>query len=261
MLKSKPKIRLFVESPLGPGTDLTLGEAQTHYLANVMRIHAGDTLLLFNGRDGEWVSSVARIAKNHCSVSVDHQTREQRPEDGPWLAFAPVKKSAVDFIAEKATELGAARLCPTFTSRTAVSRVNVDRLRANAIEAAEQSERLTVPEVMEPVTFEHLVSRWPSDRPLFILHGRDRGQPVFERFTAIEPAPGGRQPPPPGFLIGPEGGFSPSELDLASELPFASVIEMGPRVLRCETAVLAVLACWQAIAGDWRARRAPRNSS
>ncbi|NJN05326.1 MAG: hypothetical protein HC814_01485 [Rhodobacteraceae bacterium] len=112
MLKSKPKIRLFAESPLEPGVDLTLGEAQTHYLANVMRVHAGDTLLLFNGRDGEWASTVARIGKNRCSVSVDLQTREQRPEDGPWLAFAPVKKSAVDFIAEKATELGAARLCP-----------------------------------------------------------------------------------------------------------------------------------------------------
>lgn len=254
MLKSKPKIRLFVDSPLAPHMDLTLDDAQAHYLANVMRIRAGEAVSLFNGRDGEWMCVVHKVGKNLCAVSVELQARAQHPEDGPWLAFAPVKKTAVDFIAEKATELGVSRLCPTFTSRTAVNRVNVNRLRANAIEAAEQSERLSVPDVMDPVSLEELLSHWPPERPLFVLHGRGRGQPVAERFLAIRDAPEGRQAPPPGFLIGPEGGFSPMELDLAVELPFVSIIEMGPRVLRCETAALAALACWQAMAGDWHER-------
>ncbi len=261
MLKSKTKIRLFVESPLKPGLDLTLDEAQAHYLAHVMRVRSGDSLSLFNGRHGEWMSHVARIGKNICSVFVERQTRKQQPEQGPWLAFAPIKKTAVDFIAEKATELGSSRLCPVFTSRTAVTRINVRRLRANAIEAAEQSERLTVPDVMDPVPFEDFISRWPSERALFILHGRGQGQPVFEHFAAIRSVSTRRQSCPPGFLIGPEGGFSPSELDLAGNLPFVSVIEMGPRVLRCETAAMAVLACWQAIAGDWRERPGPQDSS
>ncbi len=151
MLKSKPKIRLFVDIPLAAGSDLNLDDAPAHYLAHVMRVRAGESLLLFNGRDGEWMATVDTIAKNRCAVSVDTRTRAQHPEHGPWLAFAPVKKTAVDFIAEKATELGVSRLCPTYTSRTAVSRVNVGRLRANAIEAAEQSERLSVPDVMDPV--------------------------------------------------------------------------------------------------------------
>jgi len=258
MLKSKPKIRLFVDSPLAPGPDLILTDAPAHYLAHVMRVRAGESVLLFNGRDGEWVCTVGKIGKNLCAVSVNTQTRAQRPEHGPWLAFAPVKKTAVDFIAEKATELGVSRLCPTFTSRTAVSRVNVGRLRANAIEAAEQSERLSIPDVMEPVPLADLLSHWLPERPLFVLHGRDRGQPVAEHFLTIDSGPEGRQALPPGFLIGPEGGFSSSELDLAAELPFVSIIEMGPRVLRCETAALAALACWQAMAGDWRQ---PRNSS
>jgi 16S rRNA (uracil1498-N3)-methyltransferase len=261
MPNSKPKIRLFVESSLKPAIDVTVDEAQAHYLAHVMRVRSGESLLLFNGRDGEWMSRVTNIGKNLCSVSVERQTRNQQSEQGPWLAFAPVKKNAVDFIAEKATELGASRLCPIFTSQTAVTRVHVRRLRANAIEAAEQSERLTVPDVMDPAPFDDLVFRWPADRTLFILHGRGQGLPVFDQFAAIRSASSAWQSYPPGFLIGPEGGLSPSELDLAANLPFVSVIEMGPRVLRCETAALAVLACWQAIAGDWRERPGPQDSN
>ncbi len=257
MLKSKPKIRLFVDNPLAPGLNLTLDDAPAHYLANVMRTQTGDRVLLFNGRDGEWACTVGKIGKTLCAVSVEAQTRAQHPEHGPWLAFAPVKKTAVDFIAEKATELGVSRLCPTFTSRTAVNRVNVNRLRANAIGAAEQSERLSIPDVAEPVTLADLLSHWPPDRPLFVLHGRGGGQPIAAHFLEILSVPERRQTPPPGFLIGPEGGLSPSELDLAAELPFVSTIVMGPRVLRCETAALAALACWQAIAGDWHGPRQP----
>ncbi len=260
MLKSKAKIRLFVDGPLAAGLDLTLGDAPTHYLAHVMRIGTGETVLLFNGRDGEWACPVVNIGKNLCVVSVERRTRAQRREDGPWLAFAPVKKTAVDFIAEKATELGVSRLCPTFTERTAVSRINVGRLRANAIEAAEQSERLSVPEVMDAVSLRDLLADWPSGRTLFIMHGRGRGLPIAERFSAFQSPSDGPRALAPGFLIGPEGGFGPSELDRALELPFVSVIEMGPRVLRCETAALAALACWQAMAGDWRERRQPLNS-
>ena len=248
----KHKARLFIRQPLTCGADVAVAGKQAHYLANVMRVGVGDHISLFNGRDGEWLASAARIRKTDCVLVPDVQTRRQQSEMGPWLAFAPIKKAAIDFLAEKATELGVSILCPVFTSRTTAGRVNLDRLGAHVIEAAEQCGRLTVPEIATPVTLDVFVSGWSPDRPLILLDGGGRGQTLVQVASAIQ-ARGERDSlSNPGFLIGPEGGFSPSELDLVDQLPFVATVRMGPRTLRCETAALSALACWQAIAGDWR---------
>jgi 16S rRNA (uracil1498-N3)-methyltransferase len=248
----KHKARLFVHQPLNHGVDVIVEGKQAHYLANVMRVAVGDNLSLFNGRDGEWLASATRIGKTDCVLVPDVQTRRQRSETGPWLAFAPIKKTAIDFLAEKATELGVSILCPVFTSRTVAGRINLDRLGAHVIEAAEQCGRLTVPEIAAPLTLDAFLSGWSRDRPLILLDGGDRGQTVLQVVSAIQAEGMGNSWLNPGFLIGPEGGFSPSELDLVSQLPFVATVRMGPRTLRCETAALSALACWQAIAGDWR---------
>ena len=245
------KVRLFVEEALVADAVLSLGGGQANYLVNVMRIRSGDTLLLFNGRDGEWQAGLAHAGKQACRVHITRQIRPQRPEPGPWLLFAPIKKTAIDFIAEKATELGASRLWPVFTHHTAATRINLERLRAHAIEASEQCERLTVPEVENPLQLDELADRWPPDGPLLVLDARGGGMPIAEAVAEAR-----RSRPPsgilgPGILVGPEGGLTAAEIDVLAEMPFALLVSHGPRILRAETAALAALACWQALAGDW----------
>lgn len=251
-----PKTRLYTEEPLAAHAALTVADGQANYLVNVMRLQAGDSLLVFNGRDGEWEARVAHARRQACTLSVAGQVRPQRAEPGPWLVFAPIKKTAVDFIVEKATELGVCRLWPVFTLHTAVSRVNLERLRAHAIEASEQCERLTVPNIETPRPIGALMQQWPPDRPLLVLDERGGGAPIAG-VAAL--AAEQRWDLPPGILAGPEGGFAASELDALATLPFVTRIALGPRILKTETAALAALACWQAIAGDWRAPPPPRD--
>jgi 16S rRNA (uracil1498-N3)-methyltransferase len=247
---SRPKARLFVEEPLAADAVLTLAGNQANYLVNVMRVQSGDSLLLFNGRDGEWQAQVEQTRRQGCTVVTVRQLRPQRAEPGPWLLFAPIKKTAVDFVIEKSTELGVSRLWPVFTLHTAASRINLDRLRAHAIEASEQCERLTVPDVESPLPLGEIATRWPSGRTLLVLDEHGRGTPIAAVLTAGSRA--GRWEPPPGILAGPEGGFAAAELNVLAELPFVARVTLGPRILRAETAALAALACWQAIAGDGR---------
>lgn len=248
------KIRLFVEGDLGPGQTVPLSAAQSHYLTHVMRRGAGDALGVFNGRDGEWLAQLRRAERNAVTLTLDRLLRAQHGEAGPWLAFAPVKKSATDFIVEKATELGAARLLPIMTRRTIAGRVKTDRLRAIAVEAAEQSERLSVPDVAEPVALADLVRAWPAPRPLLVADPHGGGRPVFDVLRDLSAGTDGGdgEATPPCFVVGPEGGLTSSDLDLLAVLPCAKPIRLGPRILRAETAALAALVCWQAIAGDWR---------
>jgi 16S rRNA (uracil1498-N3)-methyltransferase len=241
-----PKARLFVEEALAANASLVLDGGQASYLVNVMRLRPGDALLLFNGRDGEWQGRVERAARQSCRVDVALQVRRQRAELGPWLVFAPIKKTGVDFIAEKATELGASRLWPVFTRNTAAARINLERLRAHAIEAAEQCERLTVPDVESPLQLEALAGRWPPDRPLLVLDARGDAAPLAKALTEI-----GHSGPPPGILVGPEGGLTASEMQTLGRSPFVARVTLGRRILRAETAALAALACWQVLAGDW----------
>ncbi len=238
-------IRLWVEEALAPGQVIGLSAAQAHYLRNVMRLRAGAQVALFNGRDGEWLGRVDGIGKGWCSLSIGAQMRPQRAEADIWLVFAPLKRARLDFMAQHATELGVSALWPVFTRHTAVARVNRDRLHANAIEAAEQSTRLTVPEVFDPVPLDQAIAEWPAERRLFVCDESGAAVPAAEIFASQAAGPA-------AMLCGPEGGFAASELDGLRKLPFVTAVGLGPRVLRAETAAIAALACWQALAGDWR---------
>src|ERR1700722_2575595 len=158
------RTRLFVDAALEPGGAVTLDEGPTHYLLHVLRAKAGDRVLLFNGRDGEWLAGISATSKRDVTVAVAKQTEKQTDVPDVWLLFAPVKKTPSDYLAQKATELGAKKLQPVFTHRTIVTRINQERLKANAVEAAEQSARLTVPEIGEAVALEKLVDSWPRGR-------------------------------------------------------------------------------------------------
>ncbi len=244
MPHSKPKARLFVDAALGPGAGVGLDAGQAHYLDRVMRLAASDAVLVFNGRDGEWRARLEDGGGKRRALAVDRQTRAQAAEPGPWLAFAPLKKTPMDFVAVKATELGVSRLLPVFTRRTAARRVATARLRANAREAAEQCGRLSVPEVVEPVDLQALLAQWPAGRRLLVPDESGGGVPLARALAKAAPDDH-------AFLIGPEGGFAPDELDALRKLPFVTAVGLGPRILRADTAALATLAAWQALVGDW----------
>lgn len=246
------RIRLFVEEELGAGRAIGLAAAQAHYLKNVMRLDRGDAVYLFNGRDGEWRARVDGVGRGWCSLAVGERLRAQRQEPDLWLVFAPVKRARLDFLAQHATELGVSALVPVFTRHTAVTRLNAERLLANAVEAAEQSERLSVPEVFEPATLERVLAAWPVDRRLFLCDESGAAAPAGAAFAAAAEEAGESGPGPAAVMVGPEGGFAASELDGLRKLPFVIPVGLGPRVLRTETAAMAALACWQAYAGDWR---------
>lgn len=240
-----PKIRLFVDADLSSGDDVVPRDDQVHYLRRVMRLGDGDAVAVFNGRDGEWRAVVKPRGKRSATLHIDHCLRDQTVGQDICLAFAPVKRPHIDFLVEKACELGVARLLPVMTRFTMVDRVNLERLRANAIEAAEQSDRLDVPEIVEPVSFDELIAGWNSDRGL--LWGDESGGGAsFARAIADL---GDR---PTTVFVGPEGGFSPDERTRLRSLETAHAVSLGRRVLRADTAALVILTLWQALAGDLR---------
>lgn len=256
MAQQKPKARIYVTSDLTSGGTVSPDSDQAHYLSRVMRLVPGDGVVLFNGRHGEWWGTVQSIAKKSCSLSLDHQIRQQVDETDLWLAYAPLKKSRTDFLIEKSTELGASRLIAVFTDHTDTGRVNTDRLAQVATEAAEQCERLTIPEICGPLSFSELIATWPEDRLLLIADETGGGQPIAELAATLH-KPDTPKPVAVGLMIGPEGGFSSSELDELKKLPFSVFIGLGPRILRAETAAIAALACIQSLIGDWH--RLPRS--
>ncbi|NVJ93196.1 MAG: 16S rRNA (uracil(1498)-N(3))-methyltransferase [Methylocystaceae bacterium] len=237
--------RLFVSIPLCEGQAVELSAEQAHYLNNVMRKAVGDDLLLFNGQDGEWAGVIAQARKKVCIVNVTHKTREQDVCPDIHLVFAPIKKQRLDFIIEKATELGVAALRPVITRRTIVSKIRIDRLEAQAIEAAEQCERLHIPVVQDSVSIEQLVADWSEDRTLFVLDERGGAQPINQALNE-------NKSQTCAILTGPEGGFDPSELDLLDKVKNVVRISVGPRILRADTAALAAISCWQSVVGDWQ---------
>jgi 16S rRNA (uracil1498-N3)-methyltransferase len=244
---------VFVEADLAPGAVVSATPAQAHYLVRVMRRKTGAAVRLFNGRDGEFAARVEQDGRTGCRLAVDRQVRPQRAEPGPTLLFSPLKKDAVDFLAVKATELGVARLAPVFTRFTTSGRVNRARLAANATEAAEQCGRLTVPAVDPPCPLQRRLAAWPDRIRLWVCDPGS-GQAAGEAFAGAAGSA-----PAPCLLIGPEGGFAADELDALKALHFVSTVSLGPRILRAETAAVAALACWQALAGDWAA--APRGDT
>ncbi|MFQ5958554.1 MAG: 16S rRNA (uracil(1498)-N(3))-methyltransferase [Alphaproteobacteria bacterium] len=244
--RQRAALRLFVEAPLAVGATVALTPGQTHYLQTVMRRQDGNALLLFNGRDGEWRATLAS-ARRDVSAKVVARTLPQAPAADLWLVFAPVKRAPLDFIARAATELGASALVPVLTRRTAVGRVNVERLRANAVEAAEQCGRLSVPECSTPARFNDVLADWPPERRLLVCDETGAGAPVAEALAGVRGEPG-----PWAVLTGPEGGFAADEVATLARVPQALRVNLGPRTLRAETAAVCALACLQALAGDWR---------
>jgi 16S rRNA (uracil1498-N3)-methyltransferase len=215
----------------------------------VVRRSDGTALRLFNGRDGEWHAILEGRGKKHAVARVGERTREQASEPDVWLCFAPVKRARIDYIAEKATELGVAVLQPIVTRHTMVERVNIERLHANAIEAAEQTERLSVPEVRTPVAFSRLLAEWPPGRRLMMCDETGGGPPITQALAPLDEA---ARAAPWAIVIGPEGGFDRPELAALGRMKDVVAVGLGPRILRADTAALAALACWQALVGDWR---------
>jgi 16S rRNA (uracil1498-N3)-methyltransferase len=238
------RTRLFVDASLEPGGAVTLDEGQSHYLLHVLRAKAGDRVLLFNGRDGEWLGEISATSKRGVVVALRTPTAQQTDVPDVWLLFAPVKKTPADYLAQKATELGARKLQPVFTRRTIVTRINQERLKANAVEAAEQSARLTVPEIGEAVVLEKLLNAWPGERRIFFCDEGGDAKPLAQ--AAREAGEG-----PCAILTGPEGGFDAEERENLRRRPFVTPVTLGPRILRADTAALAALAIWQSVKGDF----------
>ena len=240
--------RLFIEQPLSAGAIVAADERSLHYLRNVMRRAPGDALVLFNGRDGEFEAEIASLDKRKAALKVTRLRRAQDSVPDLILCFAPLKKDAIDFLVEKATELGVAAFQPVMTRRTAASRLNLERLRANAIEAAEQTERLTIPDVRAPISFDTLVSSWEPARHMILCAEAGPALPIADGLKALtfDVRPPNRW----AIFCGPEGGFHVSELDRLRTLPFVTPVGLGPRILRADTAALTALAVFQAILGD-----------
>ena len=233
--------RLFVEQPLGPG-QIRIEGAQAHYLVSVMRTKIGDPVKLFDGVSGEWIGVASMVGKRDLLLDVGERLREREHVPDLWLCAAPLKKGRVDWLVEKACELGVARLVPTLTRRTVVDRLNLDRLRAHMIEAAEQCGRTAVPELAEPVKLGGLLRDWPADRTLFFADEAG-GVPALAAMRD-----GGTAA---AILIGPEGGFDDAERDAIRALPQAAGVSLGPRILRADTAAAAAVSLWMAARGDW----------
>ena len=232
--------RLYVQTLLAAGARVELDAAQANYLGNVLRLKQGDRLLLFDGSSGEWLAEVAEVGKKRMALSVAEPTRPQESVPDLWLAFAPVKKGRVDWLVEKAVELGVARLLPVVTQRTIVDKLNMERMRAHIIEAAEQCGRTALAEIEEPVKLDVLLKARDPARTLY-----------FADETGGEPTASAFGPGAALILTGPEGGFTPDEAAAVRAAPNARAISLGPRILRAETAALAAVAAWMASAGDW----------
>jgi 16S rRNA (uracil1498-N3)-methyltransferase len=228
-------IRLFVTAPLAAGAEITATAAQAHYLGAVMRRAVGDPVILFNGTDGEWAARIIALHRGTASFTVNEILRPQTPEPDLWLVFALLKRDATDLVIQKATELGVAALHPVLTARTNAQRVNLARFHAIATEAAEQSERLTIPAIHEPRPLASLLRSWPENRHLFVAAERTAAPPLTPTHE------------PTALLIGPEGGFTPAELDALRRHPLVTLMSLGPRILRADTAAIAGLARLQGL--------------
>lgn len=236
--KSLP--RLFVDQPLAGHRPVVLEGASAHYLGAVMRLGAGEECLLFDDRTGEWRARIMEAGKRRVTVEPVERLRPREPVPDLWLLVAPTKRGRIDLVAEKACELGVDRIRPVLTRRTVVDRLNLDRLRAHAIEAAEQCGRTALPALEEPAPLDRVLADWPADRAL-----------LFADETGGDPFAAAATPGPAAILIGPEGGFDPQERDAIRALPQARGLSLGPRILRAETAAIAAVTLWMAAAGDW----------
>jgi len=251
-MTEKVATRLHIPAALVEGGAAELDAARVHRLRNVLRLGPGAAVAAFNVRDGEFLCRITELGRSRGALAVETRLHAPAPEADLWLLFAPVKRLRLDWLIEKGTELGVAAFVPVMTERTQPERLNRERLTAHAVAAAEQSERLSVPEIQAPVALAAALAAWPDDRRLVVCDETGGGAPIADVLARLN------QGEPAALLIGPEGGFGHGELDLLADLPFVSRAGLGPRVLRAETAALAAVAAFQAIAGDWRRSRRAR---
>jgi 16S rRNA (uracil1498-N3)-methyltransferase len=244
--------RLFVASPLEAGLVLELERSQANYLVNVLRLPPAASVLAFNGHDGEWRAELCRDGGRRIGLAIRERARDQTAPNDLLYAFAPLKRARLDYMVQKAVEMGVSRLDPVFTHHTQPQRINLARMRANAVEAAEQCGVLAVPKIAEPVALDRLLAEWTRERLLvFCDEDAEPSDPVATLAAAVVTTP---SPPPIGVLIGPEGGFAEAERAALLSLPRVARLRLGPRILRADTAAMAALALVQAVLGDWRPR-------
>ncbi|MBI4365671.1 MAG: 16S rRNA (uracil(1498)-N(3))-methyltransferase [Deltaproteobacteria bacterium] len=251
--------RVYIDAPLAAGKKVSLGRDQANHLVNVLRLKAGDAVLLFNGRDGEWQAELAAVGKRALTVAVGKHVREQPMPLDLHFMFAPLKHARLDYLVQKAVEMGVSRLQPVITRHTQVARVNLARMQANAIEAAQQCGVLTLPEIKEPVSFKTVAGTADAER-LLVFCDEDAAvkDPVAAlaqarpTAQALLPAEAARLALPLAVLIGPEGGFAEDEREALRKRPNVLRLALGPRILRADTAAVAALALVQAVLGDWR---------
>ena len=234
--------RLFVDQPLADTPELRIDGGQAHYLLSVMRVKPGAVVKLFDDRTGEWLAEVVATTRRDLTLRLTAHLHPREAVPDLWLCAAPIKRGRIDWVAEKASELGVARLVPVATRRAVVDKLNADRLRAHMIEAAEQCERTALPELADLVPLDRLLRDWSPDRKLFFAD-EEGGTPLLD---AVRENAG-----PAAILIGPEGGFDPAERDAIRACPAAVPVSLGPRILRAETAALTAVSVWMAAAGDW----------
>jgi 16S rRNA (uracil1498-N3)-methyltransferase len=236
--------RLFLDLPLVMGGTLTVDGPQAHYLATVLRMKVSDAVLVFNGRDGEWRAEIAELRKKALTLVPVEQTRPQPPALDFIFAFAPIKAGRLDYLVQKAVEMGAGTIQPVITQHTQMTRIGTDRLQANALEAAEQCGILALPKVEDAIGFDAFLARWDAGRRLIFCDEAEASQnplPILAQITDQRL----------GVVIGPEGGFSDAERKQLRALPFVTAIPLGPRILRADTAAVAAMAVIQAAIGDW----------
>lgn len=234
--------RLFIDTPLAIDEEIVIDTAQANYLIRVLRLKAGAQVKLFDNRTGEWLAEIAHIGKRDAILRVEGRLCEREDVPDLWLCFAPIKKGRIDWLVEKACELGVARMVPVRTQRTIVDKLKQERLQAHLIEAAEQCERTALPELSEFVSLTALLSDWPEERTLF--YAAERGGDSFRAALATHEGPA-------AILIGPEGGFTDDEDREIRALPQTAPVSLGPRILRADTAAAAAISLWMADQGDW----------
>lgn len=245
MANAREHIRLYIDAPLSHADEIALTREQAHYLRNVMRRSVGETLGLFNGRDGEWRGRIVDLGKQAGRVTLFEQIQLQTSVPDLWLLCAPIKRTRLEIIAEKAAELGVREIHPVITEYTNAPRANTDRLAAIMIEAAEQCGLVSVPTLQTPEKLHAVLDNWPADRQILFCDESGTGSAALARLQAVAPAT------PWAVLIGPEGGFSPAERARLHAMPQTLAVSLGPRILRADTAAIAALCLWQSVQGDW----------
>ena len=240
--------RLYISADIAAGAPLTITGDQAHYLQHVMRLKEGANVRLFNGRDGEWHGRIRSFTKRGAEIALEALIREQKSEPDLWLCCAPIKKAHFEYMIEKACELGAAVIQPVLTAHTQIREINIERCLSIAAEAAEQSERMSIPKIHKPVSLEKLIAGWPQGHAPIICAEKGEALAVRDAFEA----PLLKSAKQAAVVTGPEGGFSAEELEMLGKIPHAVFIRLGPRILRADTAAIAAMTCWQALCGDWQ---------